>query len=145
MPTKQNKPSIIQRLFAAIFKRKPKIKQVSYSTESADDGVVSQEKIFDHILKNKTIGHKDINNLAKTLFNTEIDSNLFCFRSGGPYGLVLSIYSVHVSRSKEGGIDDIYFTMKDYSFGTSLEVIISVKDFKEMLRPFNLKLPTQTS
>ena len=139
------KPSLLKRIFSAVFKGKPTIKAVGFSTEPATQGVNSQKQLFDAILKTDALSHKDVNNLAKTLFNTEIESNMFCFRSGGPYGLVLAINSVHVSRSKEGQIDDIVFVMKDHSFGTSMEVIISVKDLKEMLKPFHLKLPTRTS
>ena len=145
MTTQQTKPSMLRRVFNALFKGNPQIKKVGFSTEDATKGVDSQKQIFDGVLKNSSISHKDVNNLAKTLFNTEIESNMFSFRSGGPYGLVLAINSAHVSRSKEGQIDDIIFVMKDYSFSTSMEVVISVKDLKEMLKPFHLKLPTKTS
>lgn len=139
------KPSLFKRILRAVFKDTPTVKTVGFSTEPASQGVNSHKQLFDSTLRTDSISHKDVNNLAKTLFNTEIESNMFCFRSGGPYGLVLGINSVHVSRSNEGQIDDIVFVMKDCSFGTSMEVIISVKDLKEMLRPFHLKLPTRTN
>lgn len=139
------KPSLLKRIFSAVFKDKPPVKTMGFSTEPATQGVDSHKQLFDAILKSSAISHKDVNNLAKTLFNTEIESNMFCFRSGGPYGLVLAIKSVYVSRSKEDQIDDIVFVLKDCSFDTSMEVIISVKDLKEILKPFHLRLPTRTS
>ena len=139
------KPSLFKRIFKAVFRNKQTVKSVGFSTGPATQGVSSQHQLYDSILRTNTISHKDINNLAKSLFNTEIESNMFCFRSGGPYGLVLSINSVHVSRARDGNIDDIAFVLKDHSLGTSIEVIISVKDIKEMFKPFHFKPPTRVS
>lgn len=141
----KNKTSFFKRMFTGLFSRKKSVKNISSTTESATEGVNNHSEMFGGLMSSGKITHKDVRNLAKTLFNTDLESNLYCFRSGGPYGLVLCIESVHFSRSAAGAIEDIGFVLKDCSLDTSLRLMISVKDMTEMLRPFFIKLPSETS
>ena len=137
-------PSILSKL-TGLFTNKKKVKKMSFTTEPAYVGCDTHAQLYSGILSSDSINHRDVCNLAKAVFNVSIDSNQFCFRSGGPYGLVLKIDSVHTRVDTSGRLEDIVLTLRDCTMDTSMCVQISVKDIPEMLRPFKLQFTERTS
>lgn len=121
------------------------VKAVGISTEPVSTGAISHAEMFKDIIKAPVITHANFVNLSRAFFDIDVDSNLFCFRSGGPYGLVMVISSVGVTSDDAGAIIDIKVHLADYSLDTSLRMSLSVKDLNEMFRPFHLKSPLRAS
>lgn len=124
---------------------KAEIKKVGVTCESASIGVDKQTDLFRSLDKSKNITHGVLVDLSKIFFNVDITGNMFCFRSGGPYGLVLIISSVSMISDTQDNLDDILLELSDYSLNTSMKIKISVKDLEEMFKPFKLQLPVRTS
>lgn len=112
------------------------IQAVGFSSESALVGAGSHKALFKDIIQSDKITHDDMRNMAKTFFNTDVASNLFCFRSGGPYGLVMGISNIGITTGEDGVLTDIFLHLTDMSMDTSLSMTISVKDLDEMFKPF---------
>ena len=137
-------PKLITSLVNVIYRPKrliTEVQNVGFSFDPATIGKNSQAELLKGVLESEQITHQDMCNLSKTFLNVEVKSNLFCFRSGGPYGLVMGIENVSVTKDDLGRVDNIYLYLVDVTMDSSLKVYISVKDIDEMLRPFFPRLP----
>lgn len=121
---------------SGLFKNSKPIQAVGFSTEDATVGEASQEKLIAKLLKGNKVTHEDVRNLSKTFFNAEIKSSFYCFKGGGPYGIVMELTNIGMVTDKDDKLCDIILNMQDTSMGTSLTLTLSVKDLNELLVPF---------
>lgn len=110
-----------------------------YSAMPAGEGAASDAAMFNSLLRDTKISHRDLNNLSRAFFNVELEGHLYCFRTGGPYGIVFAISGAETVQDARGSLCDIRLTLSDCSMDTSLLLQVSVKDVSELLRPFVLE------
>lgn len=126
---------MIKRLLAFI--RKKKVKQIGFSTETADVGFTSKEEIFKRIRKQKTIEHDDLNVLSDLYFNVTFKNTYYRFRNSDNYGQYFQIKDfLLVTDISNSDLIDITLVLHDEAFGTSLKLMISVKDINEVFENF---------
>lgn len=136
---KQLLPKLITNLKSLIQKKQPKteaIQPTGISTEPATVGVASERELVSGIVKNEKVSHEDVQNLAKTFFSTDIPSSYFCFKGGGPYGVIMEINNIGMVCDQQDKLSDIFLQMSDSTMGTSLSLTVSIKDLNELLVPF---------
>ena len=127
---------LLRRLVLLVKRDKPvAVQPTGITTMDATEKVATHEDLVNSLLKNDQIQHEDVRNLSKTFFNVDLPSNLFRFKGGGPYGIVMQINDVHMVTNDDKKLDNILLHMHDTGMGTSLRVTVSVKDLNELFVP----------
>lgn len=126
---------MISKLLA--FFRKKKVKEIGFTTDTADIGFNSKEEVFKRIRKQKTIQHDDLNVLSDLYFNVTFKNTFYRFRNSENYGQYFQIKDFFlVTDLSNTDLIDITLVLHDEAFGTSLKLMISVKEINEVFENF---------
>ena len=126
---------------------KNKIKNYSTTLTPATEGVNKKrelspeiQSLMGRIDKNDKINNEELNKLASFYFNTpKIEAGLYNLNKAMTDGMCFSIHHVTTVRDPEGELKDIHISLKDTIFENDLVITVSVKDFIEVFKKFEMK------
>ena len=126
---------------------KNKVKNYSITLTPATEGVKTQRELspeikslLSRIDKNDKITNEDLNKLSSFYFNTPaIQPGLYNLNKAMTDGMCFSIHHVTTVRDPEGELKDIHISLKDTVFENDLVITVSVKDFIEVFKKFEMK------
>ena len=126
---------------------KNKIKNYSTTLTPATQGVNKKRELSPEIQalmtrvnNNDKINNEELNKLASFYFNTpKIEAGLYNLNKVMTDGMCFSIYHVTTVRDPQGELKDIHISLKDTVFENDLVITVSVKDFIEVFKKFEMK------
>lgn len=119
--------------FLSFFKKKPKQKRFSLTTETVDKGFDKSIEIVDKIITDGKLNHATLNALSLLYFSKEIPSGVYKIKDCKHYGLVFGIKSIYCIKSDDGTtLEDIQLYLEDIGTDSSMCITVSVKDFMDM-------------
>lgn len=126
---------------------KNKVKNYSTTLTPATEGVKTQRELspeikslLSRIDKNDKITNEDLNKLSSFYFNTPtIQPGLYNLNKAMTDGMCFTIYHISTLKDPNGDLKDIHISLKDTVFENDLVITVSVKDFIEVFKKFDMK------
>lgn len=126
---------------------KKKIKNYSTTLTPATQGVNKKRELspdiralMERVNNNDKINNEELNKLASFYFNTpKIEAGLYNLNKVMTDGMCFSIHHVTTVRDPQGELKDIHISLKDTVFENDLVITVSVKDFIEVFKKFEMK------
>ena len=120
--------------FKNLFKKKTP--PVSFTMDTAEKGFDPKKEVLARLVRKPHLSHDEMNTLAHLYFNTIIQPKAFFVRRhGNGYGDFYNITAVHLE-VVDMELKDIHITLADAGLETSLKMMVSVKDFNEVFKPY---------
>lgn len=126
---------------------KKKIKNFSTTLTDSTVGTDSRKELSDKVKKiiKRTkkidkIDNEDLNTLSEFYFNTQpIKPGIYNLNKSFSDGMCFDISGVHTVYKSNGDVDNIYINLREVTFSNDIVITVSVKDFHETFKFFDLK------
>ncbi len=133
----------------SLFSRKKKIQNFSTTMTTAEEGTVSKAKlnpgihnIVSRLGTDSKLSNEDLNKLLAYYFTVPpISPGAYNLNKTITDGFVFEIINVNTVLNDNKDVDNIYVTLRELTYNMELALSLSVKEFHEVLKPFNQTTP----
>lgn len=133
----------------SFFSRKKKVKNFSTTMTTAQEGSDSKAKLnpsihalVSRLGSDSKLSNDDLNKLLAYYFTVPpIKPGVYNLNKDITNGFVFEIINVNTVLNEQQDVDNIYVTLRELTYNMELALSLSVKEFHEVLKPFNPTTP----